>query len=332
MSNSHLLRCARIIKEAIKLLKLDLSGLTVLTEAGSGLFMYTPIIAAMAGAKQVYAWTKDSTYGRGADIVDDCQEVMQALGADNRIAFAVNETPVRHLQEADIVTNSGNLRPLDEAKLAHLQRGKAVIPLMYEKWEARASDLDIDYCLKAGIKVAGTWENHPDLKIFDNCEQLMIKLALEAGYEIRGNRIIVFSGDHFGDLAVSGFEKMGAERVLHVRQTSDIYIHAADADFIFFCDYKNEAVLFGNDGLLDAGRLKQLNPALGIVHLAGDIDHEVVKATGLSVYPDKRGYAVRMTQTLAYLGPRPLLLLQAAGLKVGELLFKGIPSDLAQRF
>lgn len=45
-----------------KFTKLDLNGLIVFTEAACGEFIYTPIIAAMAGAKKVYAITKDSKY------------------------------------------------------------------------------------------------------------------------------------------------------------------------------------------------------------------------------------------------------------------------------
>ena len=52
----------KALKKTIEKWNLNLSNLTVLTEAALGNYIYTPIIAAMAGGK-VYALTKDSIYG-----------------------------------------------------------------------------------------------------------------------------------------------------------------------------------------------------------------------------------------------------------------------------
>ena len=58
------------------------------------------------------------------------------------------------------------------------------------------------YFKQKGIKVAGTWENHPDLKIFDGCGHLAVKISQEAGYEVYQNKIIVWSNDHFGEVKI----------------------------------------------------------------------------------------------------------------------------------
>jgi prolipoprotein diacylglyceryltransferase len=44
-------------------MELDLSGLVVLTEAATRNYVYTTIIAAMAGARIVYGLTQNSNYG-----------------------------------------------------------------------------------------------------------------------------------------------------------------------------------------------------------------------------------------------------------------------------
>ena len=49
----NLPRCRRLIDEAIRTLGLDLTGLTVLTEAGTGPFSLTASIVALAGAPRV---------------------------------------------------------------------------------------------------------------------------------------------------------------------------------------------------------------------------------------------------------------------------------------
>ena len=40
---------------------------------------------------------------------------------------------------------------------------ETVISLMYEAWEFRDTDVDLNYCKKNRIKIAGVWENHPDV-------------------------------------------------------------------------------------------------------------------------------------------------------------------------
>lgn len=63
-------RVKRLICEANDSLRLNLEGLIVLTEAASRNYVVTPIIAAMAGAKTVYAITADSQYGKAKDVYD----------------------------------------------------------------------------------------------------------------------------------------------------------------------------------------------------------------------------------------------------------------------
>jgi hypothetical protein len=58
----------KLLKQ-VKALNLDLKGKVVLTEAASGAYVVTPIVAAIAGAK-VYAYCKDTAYGTVEEIVD----------------------------------------------------------------------------------------------------------------------------------------------------------------------------------------------------------------------------------------------------------------------
>jgi hypothetical protein len=318
----HINRALRIIKQAIQKLELNLEGEVVLTETGSGLFLFTPIIALLAGADKVFAWTRETSFGSAEDIIQECKHILLLEGIDeNKICFSNEKRPEEHIKQATIITNSGHVRPLNAKFLSHVSAA-AVIPLMYEKWELRNTDVDITFCKEKNIPVAGTNENHPDVRVFDFCEHLILKIAFEAGYEILKNKIIVWSTDDFGTLAQQGFLKMGAREVVLTTKIEDVYAHAADADFIFFCDYMSTRNLIGTSGEIDLHSLFLLNNNLGIVHLAGKIDNVFAKEKGFAIYPDKEGHAVRMTFTLAHIGFQPTLYLQAAGLKVGSLLRK----------
>ena len=63
------------IREAVKRLELDLSGKVVLTEAATGAYIVTPVLAALAGA-EVYAFTKDTRYGTVAEVRKNTMELV----------------------------------------------------------------------------------------------------------------------------------------------------------------------------------------------------------------------------------------------------------------
>ena len=51
----------------VKALQLNLKGKTVLTEAATGAYIVTPLIAALAGAR-VFAFSKTTRYGTVEDV------------------------------------------------------------------------------------------------------------------------------------------------------------------------------------------------------------------------------------------------------------------------
>lgn len=324
-------RAVHIIGQMISTLELDLSDLIVLTEVGSNNYLYTPIIAAMANAKKVYAWTRDTQYGAGEDIKKECLMLARQLGLEERIEISVNERKVEHINRANIITNSGLLRPIDKEFLKSVSTDKCVIPVMYEAWELRESDLDLEECKNKGIKVAGTWENHPAIKVFDGIGPLSVKLAMEAGFEVYQNNIVIWGDDDFGETSVKYFERLGAESVLMTTELDEFYGAVTNADFVYFCSYHEGRNLIGTNGIIDMNRVKSLNPAIGIVHLYGDINEAFVRESGLKVYPEKNGFPSVMSETLAYLGERPLINLQAAGFKVAQNLIQNVEHDLVQK-
>jgi hypothetical protein len=323
-------RAIRIILDSIDRLELSLSGLTVLTEVGTNYYLYTPIIAALAGAKRVYAWTGDTPYGLGSETIKKCKELAKKLDVLDRIEFSNNKQNIQHIESANIITNSGFLRPIDKNFLRYVNSKKCVVSLMFEAWEFRESDLDLQACRKANIKVAGTWENHPSIKVFNATGHLAVKLIMEAGFEVYGNNIAVWSADDFGITAAKELKNLGASSVLLTADKAELLSALSQLDFIYFCDYAGNISLIGPDGILDFDNIKEINPGIGIVHLFGDIDIKECVNHCLRVYPHKNGHPQIMTETLAYLGPDPFLNLTIAGFKVGEYLISEKNNDLCQ--
>ena len=327
MQNEH--RALRQIRTSIAKLQLDLSDQVVLTELGSNNYLLLPLIALLAKAKEVIVWTRDCDYFKAAEVIDDFNHLLRQTQYKGEITIRVNERPIDDIGRADIITNSGMLRPLNADFLQHLKTD-AVIPLMFEAWELRAQDIDIHYCKDNGIKVAGTWENHPDLGIFHAVGHLAVKLALEAGYEVYQNAIYVWSDDPFGDETTNAFKAFGAKNVVLGNDVEQLMALAPNLDFVYICDYDEKRSYFGCKGLFDLENLVKLNPSIGFVHMFGDVDPHYAKSLGIETYPFKPGKAEIMSETLAYLGSDLVVNLQTAGLKVAQCMRANIKSRLVQ--
>jgi hypothetical protein len=317
------------MREAVENLHLNLTSYTILTEVGSGPYLYTPIIAALANSKKVFAWTRDSTFGNGDQIVQQCNSLLEQLGLKSKVHFEINNRPSEHIQNADLITNSGFVRPLDSQFLEHV-KASAVIPLMFEAWEFRESDIDIEYCKTNNIKVAGTNEHHPSINVFGFLGPLALKLAFNSKMEILRNSILIWSDDDFGKVAYEAFKSAGADKVDMTIDTEQLYSQASGLDFIFICDYSESRVIIGDNGIFDLTILQQENPALTFVHLYGRVDPLFARKFDFNVYPEKQGYAQVMTETLGHVGLKPFIDLQVAGFKVGAELLNNKLSELSQ--
>src|SRR5262249_12948072 len=147
-------RLERLMTEAVSQCRLDLAGYVVLTEAATGPYMVTPVLAALAGANRVFAMTRASRYGTVDEVARETFGLAGRLGVADRIRVITEKSP-QIVGQADIITNSGHLRPLD-ADTVRCMKPSAVVPLMYEAWELRPGEVALAACRVRGIRVAGT--------------------------------------------------------------------------------------------------------------------------------------------------------------------------------
>ncbi len=180
----------------VKALQLNLKGKTVLTEAASGAYIVTPVLAAIAGAK-VFAYSKTTRYGKVDEVFSGTRELADVFNEfPLDIHYTENLDP-EIIAQADIITNSGHLRPLNESVLAHA-KDEMVIPLMYESWEWRDADMDIHYIRNRGFKVGATNERHPDVDVFNYLGDMALKQIFDAGTTPYKNKFILLCNNDFG--------------------------------------------------------------------------------------------------------------------------------------
>jgi hypothetical protein len=224
-------------------------------------------------------------------------------------------------KHADIITNLGFVRPLDAALIKEIKPG-AVIPYMCEAWEHRPGDVDLDACHYHGVPVLGTNESYPGLNVFAYCGPLLGKLLFEAGLEILGNRFLILSNDPFGPTLVDYLTQNGAVAFLATGPSEINRQLLEELDAVIIADFYSRIAIVGPNRWVDPNLIAYTSPNAFILQYAGLIDVESVIQAGLECIPDYEVGSFRMWRTLAYLSPRPVIDLHAAGLKVGELMWR----------
>ncbi|MEL6823072.1 MAG: hypothetical protein AAFP70_15035 [Calditrichota bacterium] len=328
------MREIRIIENAIQAFSLDLSEMTVFTEAASGQFAWTPVMAAMAGAEKVFALAKDSRYATISEAREQVLEKAEKVGVADRISVVEDYSG---LSESDIVTNSGAVRPLNTERIGCMKSG-SVIPLMWETWEFREADLDIRACAEKDILVLGTNEMHSLLRTFEFVGMVALKLLFESGIELFRSKVLVVGGGHFGESVLQALNALDAKvacvcleedrsdiinEFLLGERLSDPKIQKflGQADAVIFAEHHKENLLLGSGGELTLQQLKNINPDIKLTHISGWINSEELHASGIECHPVQLATAPRvMSVTTDYVGPKAVLELNVAGLKVGELM------------
>lgn len=266
-------RARRLIIEAVA--DLDMSGLTVLTEAASGNFLVTPVLAAAAGA-QVYAVAKDSEYGSALDVSASLRAFAELCGTVGNISIFFDKFDewVGGLAKADIVTNLGTLRPIDKDVIGNMKNG-SIILCMHEEWEKRDGDVDLKAAKSARIPVLYVEEN----ALFGYCGLLCMKMLFEAGVEVYKNNILVLSGDKYGKTIYKCLKAI----------TGDVRL-VSSGPWVRYLDRCDAVVLADFEGAME---------------VSDDIGVPVVHVV-------ENG---RMTKTLGYLGPKPIIDIHAMGFR-----------------
>jgi len=308
----------KLIPQAIELTGLDLTGLSVLCEAGSGNYRFAPVIAAMAQAGHVFAVTKDHPVYGPADMIQwGVREMLTAIDLYGRVTFIQELTPAI-VSSADIICNSGHLRPID-VSLVSWMKSRAVVPLMFETWEL--NDVDVEACHAAGVMTMGTDEHHHSLQLFRSNFFLLAKLLFEQGFGLYKDRVLICG---FGPLGQSLADLLSVVRcqydVLHTTITARDALADIDTfDAVVVADLSTKTMYVADDGYLPPKELAK-NDDLLLVHIAGGVRQEDIDRSGLTYIPQQLAVLGKMSVTADELGPRTVIELVTAGLSVGATM------------
>jgi len=314
-------RLVALMHEAIARLRLDLSGAVVFTEAASGAYAVTPVLAAMAGADRVFAVSRTTKHGSFEEISADTRRLATLAGVAPRLEIIAQKTR-EIVSRADIITNSGHVRPINAEMISWMKPG-AVIPLMYEAWEFRDADLDLAACHQHGIRVAGTNERHPAVDVFRFLGDMSLKLLLDMGVAPSYSRVLVLCDNDFAPFIERGLTGAGA----NVTPVEALHLAPSDGTFdavIVALKPQAAPVITGADAAVIARRW----PGAALGQFWGDVDRGALEMAGVSTWPASPPAPGHMGVLPSDVGPEPVVRLQCGGLKVGEALLRSAGGDL----
>ena len=310
-------RMSHLMRAAVERCRLDLGDAVVLTEAATGAYAVTPVLAAIAGATRVYAMTRETRYGSVDQVTAATMELARIAECADRIEIVTELTPAM-IGEADIVTNSGHVRPIDSRFVSRM-KATAVIPLMYEAWELRAEDLDLPACRARGIQVAGTNERIPEVDVFSYLGVMAVKLLLDAGVSVYGSRVLLLCDNAFAPYIARGLTGAGAAVEMADGLSESVGSGPVDAVLVAMRPRK-EPVIDADGVATIAARW----PGAVLAQYWGDVDRDAVAAAGVPVWPERAPGAGHMAILPSGVGPESIVRLQSGGLKVGEVLLRHV--------
>jgi len=327
----------KLIKR-VEALELNLKGKTVLTEAASGAYVVTPILAALAGAK-VFAYSKTTRYGTIEDIFTNTRKLAADYKGGALDITLIDTITPEVIAQADIITNSGHLRPLSEDKLCHA-KDSMVIPLMYEAWEWRDADMDIDYIRKRGFRIGATNERHPDVDVFNYLGDMAVKQIFDSGICPYKNKFVLLCNNDFGPFIAKVVSKIcdglavidkdenklkyDLANIDWIGGFPEIKIPAAykDAEAVIFTAYPFDQTWIGDNSPISIQQLKSQFADPLILRYAGHADENSMDKMKIRYFP-AHVHSGHMGILPSAIGNDPIIRLQAGGLKCAEALITG---------
>ncbi len=297
------------IDYSISKLELNLSDKIVLTEAATGNYMCTAIIADKAGAKRVYALAKDSIYGTIDDIKREYKEYF-LLNRDSNIVIIDSLDEIK--EKVDIITNSGFIRPINEEVLKYTHKN-SVITLMYEPWEFREGDIDLELVYKKGLKVYGVNEHNEKLRIMDYIGITVLYLLLDLKISHFSNREILVLGTYDFTEPIERTLKKNGYKVTMINDYKES-IDINRYDIFVVAEHQRDREVIGNskDAFIKTSDI--LDDKV-VIHISGNVDFNGASFLHLPSKPAPFGY---MSYRTDFIDNMAVIDLQTGSLKVAE--------------
>ena len=189
--------------------------------------------------------------------------------------------------------------------------------------------MDLKYCQKHQIPVLGTNENDRRLYTIAYFGLVALKMLMQTGLEVKGSNVIILGGGKFAEMIYKSLKLNGSITALSEPDSKPLNSLMDYADTIIVADHETEFDYISSNGLIDPKFLKKVNPDVRLIHVSGSIDEDAIRSARLILLPDYIAPLHFMSVTPDFVGPKPIIDLHTAVLKVGEELARARLSGLS---
>lgn len=282
-------------KKMVEKYGLDLSGISIVVEHATGDYLYTATMAMLAGAEEVFLLSPERD-------------------PDYRKAI---------FEVADIVTNSGKVRPITKEDIENMKPG-SVIAAMMSREQTRKGDVDQKACEKKNVSVA--YVNEEELGIYDSIGFKILKAIFAAGMGGWHESFLLFSTGPLKRFYQQALWNNG----IQFQNFQDLFSHKIDLkdyDAIILADHYDSTRLLGEKGMIPVSKIVKENPLLKIINIAGllsEKDLKLLQTSGIEVFPSFVSPKGHTNLSGSFLSYRVVIELNAAGIKAAQDLWREI--------
>lgn len=314
MKNKQLLK---IIQQSIKQFKLDLSGLNVLIPAHGVEPCINPIMASLAGAKNIYVQSMD------VNAINDI--TIYKNENDSEIIFIEKETS-QVLSSVDIIIKGGDISQIDTKYIAALKENCVIsyYPKNFDFYDVQG--INLEECTNKKIPVVSVNPNDSNLMLYKYISQVILKRFNEINLDLFRSRTLIVGYGELFESVLSLLKTCGsyvyAANLEKMQDKSYIIKHLADMDSIVVVDYPQKyGNIIGTDGFITIEDILNINPEVKIMHLAGKIQTNPLNL-GKIFYMPERIKQNSLSINEYDLGLRAIIDTSAATMKAAETLIK----------
>jgi len=303
------------IKNTVKGFNLKLDDLNLLLPVCPHEPSLMAMIAAVAGAKNVYVKTAKHS------VMEIIYKTAKEYGFDS--IRCIEESKPILLAGMDIVVKGGEIENIDSLFVHQLSK-KSVITLLPDNLDfENTENIDLEACRKKMIPVAGIDIVDKKLNLYKYFANIILKRCYEAGLDVFKSKILLAGHGNLLNSTLEILKAAGAVTYSYNLQAAnnEQYLkHLPELDAIIVLDYpKTAEQVIGSKGLISISDIVDTNPDLKVIHFAGKLETGSLNFGQIQYYPEKINTA-SINLNISELSQKSLIEILTACLKVGENL------------
>ncbi|EKE02371.1 MAG: hypothetical protein ACD_20C00395G0001 [uncultured bacterium] len=309
----------RLIEQSIKQYKLDLSSHNILMPVYSSEPALMPVLASLAGAKNVYVTTRE------LDAINRTAFYENQLELTSTINFIEKESP-QTLSGLDIVLVGEGVSYIDSKFVSALKK-ECIISILPQNLDFnQASGVNIEECVKKKIPVVAVDPNDHNLQLYRQLAHMVVKRCCENNIDILKSRLLLISNGSLADNILSHLKSCGAQvycaNTDKPQDRSYILKHLPEVDAVIVADYPLKSTLVvGNEGFIRIEDILNINPEIKIIHLAGKMQANSLTANRIYYKPENL-IQNSLNVNIKEMGLRAAIEIATASMKIAESLIK----------